>query len=121
MKRNPPTKVPIDVTVVEMGTGKQTTRRSEATLMPAKPGTCQFCATAHDPNMAHNFQSLHYQMRFRMVHGVDATNEDAIAHLSYEAKAQWRAAYERVTKKHGLDRPWTMPTDRDPIAEVDHG
>ncbi len=72
-------------------------------LMPAKQGHCQVCAVKHPPEQPHNAQSLTYQVRFKALHGRDATWADALAHcLSAEIKSHWK----RCLKEKGA---WTQP------------
>ena len=59
------------------------------TLLPAKPGTCPECATAHNPAFPHNQQSLYYQVRFHMQHGRYPTWRDAAAHCTLAVKRKW--------------------------------
>lgn len=63
-----------------------------AFLMPAKEGTCEICATAHDPDQPHNAQSLFYQTRFNIEHGRAATWIDAMEHCSAPVRDLWRNA-----------------------------
>jgi len=58
-------------------------------LLPAKPGTCQECAVAHDPAQPHNQQSLYYQYHFYADHNRWPTWEDAIAHCTEEVQNYW--------------------------------
>lgn len=67
-------------------------------ILPAKPGTCPECATAHTPELPHNRDSLYYQMKFRQKHGRFPTWNDAMVHCSDEMKAVWR---DELTK-HGI-------------------
>lgn len=62
-----------------------------AFLMPAREGTCETCATAHEPELPQNAQSLFYQTRFNIEHGRPATWIDAMAHCASELQALWRA------------------------------
>ena len=78
-------------------------------IMPARPGTCAMCARVHAPDLAHDFQSLFYQTRFKMQWGRDATHDDTVAHLTTEERAAWRAASDQV----GI--VWTPHPE--PIAE----
>jgi hypothetical protein len=59
-------------------------------LLPAKPGKCPECATAHDPSQAHNAQSLAYQYFFYNQHGRWPNWKDAIKHCSPEMKKFWK-------------------------------
>lgn len=77
-------------------------------LMPARRGTCDKCATEHGDRLAHNCDSLYYQMRFHAVHGRWPTWDDAAAHLSDADRRVFRAAFEQMTE-------WT--TTPHPIAE----
>lgn len=55
-------------------------------------GTCEMCATAHDPRMPHNQQSLTYQYKFYDQHGRWPTWEDAMAHCEPEVQQAWKDA-----------------------------
>lgn len=50
------------------------------------PGTCPLCATVHEPELPHNWQSLCYQYKFYDEHGRWPTWRDAMAHCSNEVK-----------------------------------
>lgn len=63
--------------------------------MPAKEGTCSDCAVAHDPDMPHNQQSLHWQYRFYGAFGRWPTWADALAHCTPTMRAQWRIELAR--------------------------
>jgi hypothetical protein len=65
-------------------------------LMPAAPGTCPECATDHEPNEPHNPDSLYYQVRFKMVHGRDPTDEDCVAHVEPSKQKAWLATFALV-------------------------
>lgn len=58
-------------------------------LLPAKPGTCEWCATSHKPEMPHNAQSLFYQYRFYNEKGRWPTWIDAMEHCSLEMCEHW--------------------------------
>jgi len=58
-------------------------------LLPPSPDKCQICAVAHEPEQAHNQQSLFYQYKFFGENGRWPTWNDAIAHCAPEVKAQW--------------------------------
>lgn len=79
-------------------------------VLPARPGTCAVCATDHNPNHAHNLQSVFYGVRFKLKWGRYPTWEDACAHLSAEQRDEWKAAMADV----GYE--WTEPVG-EPIAE----
>jgi hypothetical protein len=84
-------------------------------LLPPPEGHCRICAVKHEPDMAHNAQSLFYQMRFLMRYGRDGTWADAIAHCSPGMKAHW-------TKLLNEKGAFTSPPDGiDPIAEAIDG
>ena len=80
-------------------------------MMPAKPGTCAFCATKHDENLPHNLQSLFYGTRFKLKYGRDPTWADACAHLTDDQREQWKAAMRKI----GVE--WTEPQESEPISE----
>ena len=81
--------LPIKTETVDMATGASTPGTMTAMMMPAKEGTCETCATAHDPGQPHNAQSLFYQMRFQAENGRGADWRDAMAHCDDETKAIW--------------------------------
>ena len=86
--------------------------QGEVKILPAAPGTCAFCATAHDEQHPHNWWSVFYAMRFRLKWGRDATHADAVAHLPKPI----RDAYRRVLAERG--HRWTEPpADCGPVAE----
>jgi hypothetical protein len=58
-------------------------------LLPAPPGTCPECAVAHEPEMPHNAQSLHYQYHFYGRHGRWPDWRDAMAHCTQQMKTVW--------------------------------
>jgi hypothetical protein len=58
-------------------------------MLPARPGTCEWCAVTHDPTYPHNAQSLHYQYRFYNEHGVWPTWLDAMSHCTDEVRNFW--------------------------------
>lgn len=87
------------------------------TLLPAKAGTCAYCATKHGEHDPHNFQSLSYGVRFLAQYGRDLTHADCVAHLS----AKRRQAYRDVLPRFSLD--WSEPVG-EPISEpylLSHG
>lgn len=78
---------------IEMRTGKVVEERTAtAHLMPARAGTCEHCATKHDPELPHNAQSLFYHMRFHSEHGRYPDWRDAMEHCSDEMRATWTEA-----------------------------
>lgn len=85
---------------------------ARGTLLPAAPGTCPVCATAHEPFLPHNVQSLFYQMRFNGLHGRWPTLADATAHCTDEMRERWKAVAGRMGQK------WTEPPEGvAPISE----
>lgn len=59
------------------------------TLLPPAADKCQFCATAHEPDMPHNRDSLYYQTCFESQIGRAPTWADAMAHCSPQMRARW--------------------------------
>lgn len=59
-------------------------------LLPAPAGTCEQCAVAHEPEMPHNQQSLHWQYWFFFTNGRWPIWRDAMAHCSDQMKQAWR-------------------------------
>lgn len=57
-------------------------------------GTCQECATKHEPTIPHNRQSLCYQYKFYDQHGRWPTWRDAMAHCTPEIQEKWQQALE---------------------------
>jgi hypothetical protein len=84
-------------------------KRGRMMFLPARPGTCAMCARDHASELAHDYQSVFYQMRFKAKWGRDATHDDTIAHLTPEQQSAWRHASDEVGVK------WTSHPD--PIAE----
>jgi hypothetical protein len=82
---------PIEVPLQTMDAATGEPRESDGRmfLMPAKEGTCEICATAHESDQPHNAQSLFYQMRFQLEHGRGADWRDAMSHCSDEIRALW--------------------------------
>ena len=60
-------------------------------MMPGRvlEGTCEMCATAHDPGMPHNQQSLAYQYKFYDENGRWPTWKDAMAHCEPDVQQTW--------------------------------
>ena len=79
-------------------------------VMRAKPGLCEVCAFDHAANLAHNIQSMAYQVRFKLRWGRDPTWADACAHLTVRQREAWRTAMKGKTE-------WTEPNEGEPIAE----
>lgn len=61
------------------------------TLLPPAADKCQTCATAHEPTLPHNAQSLYYQMQFQMKHKRWPTWIDAMAHCTSFIRKHWTA------------------------------
>lgn len=66
-------------------------------MLPAKEGTCETCATAHDPDQPHNAQSIFYQMRFQLEHGRGPTWIDAMEHCTEAVRAVWTAELVKLS------------------------
>lgn len=63
---------------------------SEMTVLPpADPDACRECAVVHEPEEAHNRDSLHYQYVVYQRLGRWPTWRDAIAHCAPERQAVW--------------------------------
>jgi hypothetical protein len=60
-------------------------------MLPAAPGTCEVCATAHAPAQPHNQQSMFYQYRFFAEHKRWPTWADAMSHCDETTKAFWKS------------------------------
>lgn len=81
-------------------------------LMPAKAGTCEVCATAHDPELPHNRESLFYQYRFWAEHQRWPNWADALEHCSIDTRAKWFEAM-RIA---GIDAATIEATKKDLAA-----
>ena len=71
----------------------------EGTLLPPAKDKCQECASKHEPEQAHNPDSLYYKMWFKKHNDKWPTWDDAVAHCTPEVKAFWR----EQLKKHGIE------------------
>lgn len=71
----------------------------EGTLLPPAKDKCQMCAVKHEPEQAHDANSLYYKMWFKKENGRWPTWDDAIAHCSPEVKKFWA----EQLKKHGIE------------------
>lgn len=58
-------------------------------LLPPAPDLCQSCATKHEPELPHNFESLFWQYWYYNQHGRWPTTADAFAHCTPEMRARW--------------------------------
>lgn len=65
-------------------------------LLPARAGTCAWCATEHEPELPHNRFSIYWGIKFKLAHGRDPTPDDAMAHCSAEVRAAWLEAEARA-------------------------
>ena len=84
---------------VDMKTGKETPSNGTMMMLPAKEGTCEWCATIHDESQPHNAQSLFYQYRFYNEHNRWPTWTDAMAHGSTSNQNYWKIELERLGQK----------------------
>lgn len=92
--------LPIQKKTIDMRTGKVTSTESvNAQLLPAKPGTCQECGTAHKPEQPHDAQSLFYQYAFYGREGRWPTWSDAMGHCAPFIREQWT----KLLKERGID------------------
>ena len=80
------------------------------TMTRAKPGLCEVCAFAHAEDLAHNIQSLAYQIGFKLRWDRFPTWADACAHLTAPQREVWKTAMEGEAE-------WTEPAEGEPIAE----
>ena len=80
-------------------------------MMPARPGTCAFCARDHESHLAHDVHSLFYQTRFYLKWGRYPTWADACAHLAADDAHRWQVSLAAVGQE------WTDPKEGEPIAE----
>ena len=64
-------------------------------LGKARPGTCEVCAVAHEPEQPHNRDSLFYQYKFYEKNGRWPTWADAMEHCTPEIRALWREELEK--------------------------
>lgn len=91
------TGIPIETRTVDLRTGTTTViTTTEALLMPAPPGTCPECATAHDPDAPHNAQSLFYQYSFFARRGRWPDWRDAVQHCAPDVRQAWTDALTRA-------------------------
>lgn len=66
-----------------------------ACILPAKEGTCEWCATEHVPEFPHNASSLFYQYRFYNEHGRWPNWKDAMKHCDAEMQKAWTYHLEK--------------------------
>lgn len=82
-------------------------------MLPAARGTCCMCARDHAETYPHDFESVFYQVRFRLKYGRDATQADAAAHCDEQIRQAWK---QILREQFGVE--WTQPRDgAAPIAE----
>ena len=74
---------------VNMKTGETKPLKTKMMMLPAKKGTCEDCATDHEPTSPHNAQSLFYQYKFFNEHNRWPNWKDAMKHCSEDMKAHW--------------------------------
>lgn len=87
------------VTTVDMKTGRVSEAKGTTMMMPAKEGTCEWCATAHDPTQPHNNQSMFYQYRFYNEHARWPTWTDAMSHCSDIIQKHWKEELIKLGQK----------------------
>jgi hypothetical protein len=105
-KRNNPLCKVGNAVSVDIETGEETPiEDGGAWLMPNAPGTCDWCAVDHPPELPHDKQSLYYQMKFKAIKGRWPTWTDAMEHCTEEVKAVAREAVIDVLTRHGLPIP----------------
>ncbi|EHM3440590.1 hypothetical protein MKU92_000055 [Salmonella enterica] len=81
---------PIQKQTVDARTGKVTsTEAVNAQILPAPHDTCPECATAHEPELPHNAQSIYYQYAFYGREGRWPTWTDAMAHCPQHIRELW--------------------------------
>lgn len=90
------------------------------TLLPAKPGTCPRCATAHPQDQPHNNQSLYWQYRFYSQRGRWPTWKDAIEHCAPEVRAAWEKELRKLGawSEPASEVPDVLPTPQRAIGSV---
>lgn len=100
----PTIKAPMHVVDAESGEITETKMVDWHFAMPdTRDGKCPECAVKHDPDDAHNAQSLAYQYLFYSKHNRWPTWADAVAHCPPERRKLWEAAL----RERGA---WTEPT-----------
>lgn len=107
-----------NATVVDIETGEVTVSEEGGMYMlPAPPGACPECYTAHDPALPHNQQSLSYQVRFHAAHGRYPTWTDAMAHCEPGLRAAWRERLIDLLREEGQPVPPDLATSTSLRAE----
>ncbi len=86
------TKMDVD----DMKTGKVTPSVSRGMMLPAKAGTCEWCAVDHKPEDPHDATSLFYQYRFYNEHGRWPDWRDAMSHCTVELVKSWSSELAKL-------------------------
>jgi hypothetical protein len=74
-------------------------------MMPNAPGTCDWCAVDHEPEMPHNQQSLYYEMKFHAINGRYPTWTDAMAHCPKNIREFWKEKLIETMESKGMEIP----------------
>jgi hypothetical protein len=82
--------------LIQIGKGQPSVPGSGAFMLPPPSDCCQECAKKHDPDQAHNQQSIFYQYNFSNKHGRWPTWKDAVAHCPPEIQEAWKAELLKV-------------------------
>lgn len=86
---NEPRRITVNKTTVDLQTGRTTPGTAELSILPAPAGTCEACATKHEPDEPHNATSMFYQYAFHAEHGRWPTWKDAMEHCDEPTQAAW--------------------------------
>jgi hypothetical protein len=80
-------------------------------MLPAKPGTCEECAVAHEPEMPHDASSMFYQYHFYNRKGRWPNWKDAMSHCAPEIRGLWTEALIEtgIDVEGGAVRPKEAP------------
>lgn len=123
-ERRPLIEIPLQTMDAATGAAVEGGSAGSMFLLPAKAGTCEMCATTHDPEQPHNAQSLFYGMRFQLEHGRGPTWVDAMAHCDDHVRKIWTDALTNA----GVDvaggavnpsRKKATPAPPEPIKDED--
>ena len=82
--------------VVDMKTGEVTQSVSRGMMLPAKEGTCEWCAVEHKSNLPHDATSMFYQYRFYNENGRWPDWRDALAHCLDKMKEFWKSELKKA-------------------------
>jgi hypothetical protein len=85
-------KVPVQMQTINDSGEVTSTETVSFQIVPAPTGTCPECGAAHDANIPHNAQSLHYQYTFYGREGRWPTWKDAMAHCEPRMQDDWMQA-----------------------------